>query len=115
MSTAAQHMPRLIDTVDHGPKRKPVAVRERHARKVRELTVAEMFDPRLSRIYLSSLDEVPDRVKNHPPAVQWDYLRTYNNNLRRFGDVNYAMAAAVRAMNDSLAAYRAQQAQGVKA
>ncbi|MEW5875814.1 MAG: hypothetical protein AB1752_11625 [Candidatus Zixiibacteriota bacterium] len=56
------------------------------------------FDRYTSRVYLTELSELPDRVRQYPLACQRDYLVTYNNNLRRYGSLPYAMKAAWRAL-----------------
>lgn len=58
------------------------------------------FDRYTSRVYLTELSELPDRVRQYPVPCQRDYLVTYNNNLRRYGSLPYAMQAAWWALEE---------------
>ena len=71
----------------------------RHHKKIYKLNQAEMFNPRLSRIYYSSVDELPDRVHDYPGKCQRAFMVTFNNWLRKSGDVPKSMFAANKALN----------------
>lgn len=81
-------------------------VREDYYRLNRAAIENASFDPRLSTVYLAGMDEVPDSVKNEERPCQAAYVFTFNNALRRTGDVSYAMRAAwksVQVKRDQLA------------
>lgn len=80
----------------------PVSQKRDLAGKVRVLQRAEIFDPRISRIYLSDVSEVPDHVKNHPLPAQRAYLVTFNNVLAKTGDQSKAMRAGAKAVRTKL-------------
>lgn len=80
----------------------PVNGKAELSAKIKTLSRAEIFDPRLSRIYYSELSELPDAVKNHPHAAQWAYLITFNNILRKTGDQPKAMRGALKALRNKL-------------
>lgn len=82
--------------------RAPVRQKEELAGKIKVLTRAEMFDPRLSRIYFSELSELPDSVKNHPPRAQRAFMATFNNVLAKTGDQAKAMRGGHRALRNAL-------------
>lgn len=80
----------------------PEREKDNLARKVKVLNRAEVFDPRLSRIYYTELSELPDAVKNHPHAAQRAYLVTFNNLLRKTGDQPKAMRGAWKALRNKV-------------
>jgi len=81
----------------------PVRTQEKIARDQFKLNAAEMGDPRLSRIYLSDMCEVPDSVKNYPKSCQAAYLVTFNRWVAKSGDVAKAMRAGMKAVRNKSA------------
>lgn len=97
--------------------RSPQERRERSRvvdRKIRQLVTGVSFEPRLSKIYLSNLCEVPDRVKQFPELVQATWLRAFNNWLKLSdGDVGVAMKSANRSADTKLRQLKQQQTRQV--
>ena len=77
------------------------AIQDDHHKRVQQLETYN-FDPRLSKVYLSAEGEVPESVKNMPKRCRRAYIATFNNNLKRWGEVTFAMKAAVKAARATL-------------
>uniref|UniRef100_A0A6M3JZF9 Uncharacterized protein n=1 Tax=viral metagenome TaxID=1070528 RepID=A0A6M3JZF9_9ZZZZ len=61
------------------------------------LNRAADFHPSISKVYLTDLSEVPDRIKNYPPQCQAAYVITYNRWLAKHGDVPKSIRAGSKA------------------
>ena len=77
------------------------AIQDDHHKRVQQLRTYN-FDPRLSKVYLSAESEVPASISNMPRRCQRAYIATFNNNLKRWGEVTFAMKAAVKAARATL-------------
>lgn len=54
-------------------------------------------------------EQVPDRVKNYPLPAQRAFVVSFNNNLRRWGDVNFAFKAAWKTLENMVAYLKTQK------
>jgi hypothetical protein len=67
-------------------------------RKVQLLRAGADSTPRIARIYLTELSELPSACGNYPVQAQHAFMATFNANLARYGSQEYAMKAGFTAM-----------------
>lgn len=94
-------MSNLLERIGH-MQGTTVAQRNDAARRALQLTAAEQCNPRLSKIYLTELHELPDSVKNYPEAAQRIYMASFNVNLRMSGDQSRSMKAAWKSLQNKM-------------
>ena len=69
-------------------------------------------DLQFNKIFFDGVEKVPDNVRNHPPAAQEAFAVTFNNNLQRWGDINFAFRAAWKALQNVVDRLRHEKKQG---
>jgi hypothetical protein len=74
-------------------------VQSEQRKQLAQLYVYDDLSPVVKALF-NSTDELPDNVRNYPPIAQWAFMRTHNNNLRRWGDPHLALAGAWRALQN---------------
>ena len=67
-----------------------------------------------NKIFFDAVERVPDKVLNYPPIAQNAYRVTFNNNLMRWGDINFAFQAAWKALEKTMDRLRYERSQGIK-
>ena len=82
--------------------------------KVQILRAGADSNPRVARIYLTELSELPSGCGNYPVEAQRAFMATFNTNLRRYGNQDWAMRAGGNAMREVNERIKADRIRGIK-